>query len=194
MPKNQAADFVFEAAALNRLYRTGWQILGTGLSQESVAGHSFLVCVISFLLSIDMKVDREKVLLMGLFHDFEEARTGDVYKLADLYTITDKKKAVKDSFSPLKNSKHMLSLVEEYNKGISIEAKLVHDADTLALCVVLKQLMENGNVNAGEWLDSNLKSLKTLPGQKLGKIIKKTNSQNWWKKERIILHQSLANK
>src|SRR3989304_6332566 len=135
--KSNQADFLFEAAALKRLKRTGWQILGD--KQESIAEHTFMVVVISYVLAKKFKVNLEKVLMMALFHDFEESRTGDVYKLADLYTKTDKKKAVKDSFSPLKNSKYMLSLVEEYNKGISIEAKLVHDADTLALCVVLKQ-------------------------------------------------------
>ena len=182
-------DFLFEAAALKRLKRTGWQILGD--NQESIAEHTFMVCVISFVLAVKLKADFEKVLIIALFHDFEEARTGDVYKLADLYTQVDKKKAITDAFSKLPQSAKITKLLEEYEKQKTLEAKIVKDADILALCLELKQLIEKGNQNAQEWFTANLEALKLNESKKIGQEIKEGNSQNWWQKERKILHKLL---
>src|SRR3989338_4063680 len=181
-------DFLFEACALKRLKRTGWQILGGG-NTESVAEHSFMVAVIAYVMAAGSNLNLEKILMIALFHDFEETRTGDVYKLADLYTDSNKGKAIRDAFCILPESDKITGLLEEYNRGISMEVKLVKDADTMALCLELKILVENGNLNAQEWLKANLESLKTEAGQELGKALTKSNSQNWWKKQRNILHK-----
>ena len=180
-------DFLFQAAALKRLKRTGWQILGD--NQESIAEHTFMVCIISYVLAIPSKANLEKTLLISLFHDFEEARTGDVYKLADLYTRVDKKKAVADAFSNLPKSDTISKLLGQYEQRSSLEAKIVKDADTLALCFELKLLIEKGNVNAKEWLIANLESLKLDKAKKVGRQLLNSNSQSWWQKERKILHK-----
>ncbi|OGG03965.1 hypothetical protein A2W14_05890 [Candidatus Gottesmanbacteria bacterium RBG_16_37_8] len=187
--KTNPSDFLFEAAALKRLKRTGWQILGE--NQESIAEHTFMVVVISYVLAKKFKVNLEKILIMALFHDFEEGRTGDVYKLADLYTKTDKKKALRDVFSHLEKPKSIIDILKDYHQANTLAAKIVKDADTLALCIELKQLVEKGNIHAKEWLTANLDSLKTSEGKKLGSDLVKTDSQNWWKKERKILHNRL---
>ena len=191
--KSSIIDFLFEASALKRLKRTGWQILGGG-NRESIAEHSYMVAVISYVLSVHSQLNLEKILLMSLFHDFEETRTGDVYKLADLYTRTDKGKAIQDAFSILPQSAKITGLLEEYNQGKSLEAKLVKDADTLALCLELTISIENGNQNAEEWLKANLESLKTEAARELGKALVKSNSQNWWRKQRKILHKMIVKK
>jgi len=70
------AEFLFEIGMLKRSPRTGYQFLGTG--GESVADHSFRTAVIGYVLaSMEPDADRSKVILMCLFHDFPEARTGD---------------------------------------------------------------------------------------------------------------------
>src|SRR3989338_6664055 len=109
-------DFLFEASALKRLKRTGWQILG-GENTESVAEHSFMVAVIAYVMAADSNVNLEKILIMALFHDFEESRTGDVYKLADLYTDSAKEKAITDAFSNLPQSAKITGLLKEYSQG-----------------------------------------------------------------------------
>jgi len=184
--KDRNIDFLFEASALKRLLRTGWQILGT--NRESVAEHSFMVCVISYVIAKEEKTDITDTLLTALFHDFSEARTGDVFRLADLYTEADEKKAEKEVFSAGKHEEIVI-LLDKFRKNKTREAEIVHDADTLALCIELKQSIEHGNINAQEWMDSNLKKLKLRSSQKLGKKLKTTNSQNWWKKEREKLHR-----
>jgi len=188
MKNKKLVNFLFEAATLKRLQRTGWQILGE--NRESIAEHSYLVCVISFVLAKELKADLATVLTMSLFHDFTEARIGDVYKLADLYVKVDVTKATNDAFTSLPQKNELISIIKEYENEKTQEARIVHDADTLALCLELKQLVENGNTNAGEWLDANLERLKLDPSKKLGKMIKSANSQDWWKEERNKLHKS----
>lgn len=186
---NNYINFLFEAATLKRLRRTGWQILGG--NEESVAEHSYMVAVISFLLAIRLKADIKKVLVTALFHDFSEARTGDVYKLADLYVKADENKAMKDALDGLPDSKELINAVNEYEKKETQESKIVHDSDTLALCIELKQLMENGNIHAGEWFEANIESLRLEVSRKLAQELKKSDSQDWWKKEREILHKRM---
>lgn len=190
--KTSLVNFLFEAATLKRLKRTGWQILGA--NDESIAEHSFMVCVIAYTLAQELNADAAKVLLMALFHDFEEARTGDVYRLADLYTKVDKKKASRDAFSNLRNSAKITGLQQEYDNRQTLEAKIVKDSDSLALCLELKQLIEKGNSNANEWLESNLKALKLDLSKKLGRELINSNSQNWWQKERKKLNNLMVYK
>ena len=186
---NNFINFLFEAATLKRLKRTGWQILG--VNEESVAEHSFMVAVISYILANQLKADEKKVLLMALFHDLSETRTGDIYKLADLYVKTDDNKAIKDILNGLPNSKGLIKTINEYEKEETQESKIVHDADTLALCIELKQLMENGNVHAEEWFEANIESLRLDISRQLANQLKKSDSQDWWKKEREILHKRM---
>ena len=116
---NNIINFLFEAATLKRLKRTGWQILGG--NEESVAEHSFMAAVISYVLANQLKADTEKVLLMALFHDLSETRTGDVYKLADLYVKTDEHKANKDALHGLPNSNELIMMIKEYEKEKTLE-------------------------------------------------------------------------
>ncbi|OGG20339.1 hypothetical protein A3D03_02190 [Candidatus Gottesmanbacteria bacterium RIFCSPHIGHO2_02_FULL_40_13] len=189
----KSVKFLFEAATLKRLQRTGWQILGGG-NQESIAEHSYMVCVISIVLAQNLKVNLEKILTMALFHDLSETRIGDIYKLADLYVKTDEKKARRDVFSNLNDDKKTLSILDEYDKKLSLESKLVHDADTLALILELKQMIENGNLNAQEWLSANINCLKLKKSKELAREMETTNSQDWWRKERKTLHRFMNGK
>lgn len=188
MKNQKLANFLFEAATLKRLQRTGWQILGG--NNESIAEHSYMVAVISFTLAESLKIDVERTLLMALFHDFIETRTGDIYKLSDLYVTADEKRAAEDAFSGLTFQNNLIKIIKEYEEEKTLEAKIVHDADTLALCVELKQLIENGNLHAREWYNANLEKLKLTQSKKLAKEIDTTNSQDWWKKEREKIHKS----
>ncbi len=180
-------NFLFEASTLKRLQRTGWQVLGE--NRESIAEHSFMVGIISYVIGKQKNANIEKVLLMALFHDFTETRIGDIYKLADFYVRADVLKAAKDAYESLSYGNELVKITREYEDEENLEAKIVHDADTLALCVELKQLMEKGNTNAKEWFDANLDVLVLDESKSLGRELAKTNSQNWWKKERKAIHK-----
>lgn len=180
-------NFLFEAATLKRLQRAGWQILGE--NEESVAEHSFMVGVISYVLAKQLKADLGKVLLMSLLHDFTETRTGDIYKLADLYVKADVVKAANNVFADLSIRIGAINIIREYEEEKTLEAKIVHDADTLALCLELKQLLEKGSLHAKEWFEGNKKRLSFDISRDLWQEIENTDSQDWWKKEREKIHR-----
>lgn len=188
MKMHKLVNFLFESATLKRLKRTGWQILGG--NEESIAEHSYMVSVISYMLAVKLKADVKKALVMALFHDFTESRTGDVYKLADLYVKVDDKKAIDDAFTKDSTTKEIHDLSVEYEKKTSLESQIVHDADNLALILELKHMMENGNTNAKEWFEANVDRLRLKESKALAKEIKLSNSQDWWKKERQVIHKS----
>ena len=88
------ADFLFEVGMLKRTPRSGFQFLGTG--KETVAEHSLRCAVIGYTLSrMSDKSDTSRVVLMCLFHDLVEARTGDLNYVNKRYVIADEKSAVK---------------------------------------------------------------------------------------------------
>ena len=180
--------FLFEISTLKRLQRTGWQILGSG--GESIAEHSYMVAVISYLLAEQTGADIGETLLMALFHDIEEARTGDVYRLAKLYVTVDKDQARTDALKRLPKRNRIEKLLGEYDQRKTLEAKIVKDADNLSLCLELKMLVEKGNTHAGEWLDANIGALQLKESKDMGNALLKTDSQGWWKKERDIPHNS----
>src|SRR3989338_6829307 len=148
-----------------------------------------MVGVISYIIGKQKNADIEKVLLMALFHDFTESRIGDIYKLADFYVKADVLKAARDAYEGLPDGDGLVKITREYEDEDTLEAKIVHDADTLALCIELKQLIEKGNTNAKEWFEANLDALVLAESKSLGKELAKTNSQDWWKKERKEIHQ-----
>jgi putative hydrolase of HD superfamily len=89
------APFLFEAAMLKHIHRTGYAFLGSG--KESVAAHVYGMSVIAIVLaSMCSDVDMERMLLMCLVHDLPEARTGDANAVHKLYIKRDEDRAMED--------------------------------------------------------------------------------------------------
>lgn len=185
-------SLIYEAAAVKRLKRTGWQILGEG--EEDVGEHSFMTAVIAYFLAKEISQARplnmEKVLTIALFHDFHEARTGDIDKIAKLYVAVDKEKANREIFAGTDNE--LLKALDSYEKRETLEAKIVYEANIIALLVELKLLVEKGNLPAQEWLGANLKRLRLAEAIALARDLAQTNSQDWWKHIRESLHEEFA--
>lgn len=173
------ADFLFEAGMLKRTPRTGFQFLGSG--SESVAEHTLRTVFTAFALSyISPSVDRHKLLLLALFHDFLEARTGDLNYMNKKYTTTDEKKAMEDAIKDLPFEEDLRAIFQELWEQNSLEAKLVKDADNIELLLQLKEQKDLGNPYAEDWIIFTLKRLITHEGKKLAEIIVNTDSTHWW--------------
>jgi putative hydrolase of HD superfamily len=77
-------DYFFEAGALKRLPRTGW--LNAGIKHpESVAEHSHRTGLIGAVLAVMEGADAAKVALMGVVHDTQETRVGDIAYIGRRY-------------------------------------------------------------------------------------------------------------
>src|SRR3989304_1485801 len=77
-PPPAAADpWLADLLVLKRTPRSGWFRIGVG-HPESVADHSFAVGLLAWRQARAPGCAGGKALLMGLLHDFHEARLGDI--------------------------------------------------------------------------------------------------------------------
>jgi len=173
---NDLTNIVFEAAVVKRLRRTGWQILGG--HEEGVGEHSFMTAVIAYFVAKQKSVNIETVLTMAIFHDFHEARTGEVDKIHTYYITRDQARANWDIFESLDTD--LLHTLQQYEEKQSLEARICYEANIVAFLVEAKLLMERGHTHAEEWFDANTKRLRMEEMQQLAHTIKTTSSQAWW--------------
>ncbi len=179
-------NFLFEAGMLKKTPRTGYQFLGTG--EESVADHSFRMTIIGYILAGEIPgADRNKTVLMCLFHDLHEARTGDQNYVNKRYNTVNEKKAVSHMTAGLSFGKEIAGLTDEFNLGESLEATIAKDADQLDLILELKEQKDLGNKYADEWLFYAKKRLINDKARELAEEILKTDHTEWWFDKRIDL-------
>jgi putative hydrolase of HD superfamily len=133
--------FYFEFAHLKGLYRQGWLARGMAPEQcESVAEHSFGVALTALVLAerIFPELDLLKVLRMALIHDMGEIYAGDIIP-GDQISDEEKNQLERDSvirtFGLLTNGTDYIDLWEEYERGISPEAKFVRQIDKLEMAL-----------------------------------------------------------
>jgi len=175
----RVVEFLFEVGMLKKTPRTGYQFLGSG--KESVADHSFRTAVIGYVLATqEPEADLNKVVLMCLFHDFPETRTGDQNYVNKRYVKADEKGALRDQVDALPFADDVIALTNEFNEDITLEAQLAKDADQLDLILELKEQLDFGNPNATDWLDFAVKRLFTEKARNMAGEILETDSTNWW--------------
>ncbi len=172
-------NFLFEVGMLKKTPRTGYRFLGSG--HESVADHSFRMAVIGYILAGQVsEADVGKTVLMCLFHDLHEARTGDQNYVNKRYNHIDEKAAVNDLTGNTPFKDEIVTLIDEFNRCESLEARLAKDADQIDLIMELKQQMDLGNKYAVEWLHYAQKRIITENAKNLVKEILQTDSTDWW--------------
>lgn len=177
------ADFLFEVGMLKRTPRSGFQFLGSG--DETVAEHSLRCATIGYVLAkLSGKVNTERVVLMCLFHDLVEARTGDLNYVNKRYVKADEEAAVRDMTAGLPFGEEIRQLTKEFNERSTVEAKLANDADQLEIILELKELGDLGNRYAADWITSAMKRLRTDEGKRLARSILNTDFSAWWFKEK----------
>ena len=189
-------NLIYEAANVKRMLRTGWQRLGD--NEEGVGEHSFMTAVIAYLLAKkinatkedERKVSMEKIMVMSIFHDFHEGRTGEMDKVAKLYMTRHEDKANIDIFSGVDDE--LLQLLNEYEAKRTLEALVVYEANVIAFGVECKILMERGNTHAKEWMDANSLRVRLPESVELMNLLATTDSQDWWKDIRASIHEEFA--
>ena len=148
-------ETLIELQRLKRLDRTGWTLRGLPNGTESVASHSFGVCVTAMLLADAMKergldINCERVLRMALIHDWAETRVGDMPKTATEYFGAETRRnaetlAFADIVKELQTSEFdYKTLYQEYEQRSSLEARVVKAADVIDLLVEAHALEHAG--------------------------------------------------
>jgi putative hydrolase of HD superfamily len=176
--EQRLADFLFEVGMLRKTPRTGYQFLGSGA--ENVAEHSFRTAVLGYVLAGMAGADQNKTVMLCLFHDLHEARTGDFNYVSRRYNQCDRVQALKDCLKGTGLTAALLGLWTELEAVESPESQLAQDADQLDLILNLKEELDLGNAYAGKWFDCSLQRLRTEQGKKLAEVIRETDHADWW--------------
>jgi putative hydrolase of HD superfamily len=177
------ANFLFEVGMLSRTPRSGYQFLGSG--KESVAEHILRTVFVGYTLcKMDDSLDELRVLKMCVFHDLPEARTGDMNYVNKKYVDVDEAKAINELTDGLFFGGDIRSAIDEFNAKETKEALVARDADQIALILQLKECGDLGNKYSEEWINFALQRLTTENGKKLSERITKTDSCQWWFKEK----------
>lgn len=175
------AEFMMEACFLKHIPRSGYQYLGTG--KESVAEHVYAATMFAYLFShLEPEADALKLLSMSLLHDLPEARVGDLNYVQKHYVQADEKSALADALESLPFNRNIFDLIEEYDACETLEAKLAHDADQLALIIDLKYLKDRGHHTPDTWLPHVEERLKTDVGVQVATALLSENWDGWWRK------------
>ena len=177
------ADLLFEVGMLCKTPRSGYQFLGSG--KESVAEHILRTVFVGYCLcKLNGKLDEFRVLKMCILHDLPEARTGDMNYVNKKYVTVDEEKAVQELTEGLFFGEDIRQAIKEFNAKETLEARIVRDADQLALILQLKEYGDLGNKYSEEWIRYALQRLSTEEGKKLAEQILQTDSSNWWFKDK----------
>jgi putative hydrolase of HD superfamily len=175
-------NLFFEVGSLRKIARSHRQILLTDDISDNIASHSFRVAIIAYFLAQLEKVDVNKTIIMALFHDLSETRSGDQNWVHKRYVKVFEDEIIKDQLSDLTENNQLLAIMREYHERKTPESKVAKDADLLDQILLLKEYALNGNKEAETWLQRKepQKRLQTQSAKKLAKKLYKTNPHNWW--------------
>ena len=182
-------NFLSTVITLKRIPRSGWITHGVSLLDvESVADHTFATCAISLLLTDleqrrGLRVNAERVLRIATLHDLAEALTFDISKSYLTY-LGERGRAMKNeietsawkylarSIGSVSLSNGYTRLQRQYVNNVTVEARIVHAADSIDILLQIIELRRIGypaNLIEGLWKetvkkvnDSPIRSVKDL--------------------------------
>jgi putative hydrolases of HD superfamily len=174
-------DYFFEAGTLKRLLRTGW--LNAGVKHpETIAEHSHRTGLIGAVLAVMEGADPAKVAFMGVVHDTQETRIGDIAYIGRRYLkAADNRDVTEDQTTgaPPAVREALAAIVDEIESYETKEAIIHRDADKLECLFQAIEYRETGNTNMQQFYDSMLGDLVTESAKKIAYSATRGNSQRW---------------
>ncbi|WP_075734899.1 HD domain-containing protein [Streptomyces acidiscabies] len=169
------ANFLYEAGTLKQTRRSGWWLAGVK-DPESVADHSWRTSLIATLIAKLEGADPARAALLAVWHDSQEARTGDVNHLGKRYVTgeADPLTVTGDQVAgmPQVLAEAVRELVGEYEDMESPEAICARDADKLECMIQGVEYRDQGYANAQ-------RRIVTESGQALADAVLATGSLDW---------------
>ena len=173
------ADLLFESNMLKSIPRSGFAFLGAG--HESVAEHVYSATFIAWVMArLVPEADALRLVGMCLIHDLPEARMGDLNSVQKEYVTADETAAIRQATARLPFGDAITDLLEAFNAGETVEAKLARDADYLSFVIELKALSDKGHATADKWLAHVLPRITTETGKQLADAVMATRWDAWW--------------
>jgi putative hydrolase of HD superfamily len=177
------ANFLFEIGTLRKLPRAHRQTLLTADVTDNISSHSYRVAITGYLLAKAAGADAAKVVMMCLFHDTPEARSGDQNWVHKKYVKVFEDEIIKDQLTDLVPDNEILKIMDEYCERKTLEATIAKDADLIEQNLLLREHANSGNEEAKVWLKGaeQGKRLSTQVAKDLLKEISHTKTHDWWK-------------
>jgi putative hydrolase of HD superfamily len=150
-------DLLFEVQLLDRVPRSGYVLRGVA-EPESVTEHTWHVLFLVWLLGARIDgIDVSRAVEIALVHDLAELRIGDLPRTSNRYFPEGAKKvaeaaAMADILAPL--PERALRLYEEYQQGVTPEARLVKACDKLQLMLKVATYEKWGTGALAEFWDN----------------------------------------
>lgn len=174
-------DYFFEAGTLKRLPRTGW--LNAGIKHpETIAEHSYRTGLIGAVLAMMEGADPAKVAFMGVVHDTQETRIGDIAYIGRRYLqAADNRDVTADQTAdaPPAVREALTAIVDEIESYETLESIIHRDADKLECLFQAIEYRETGNTNMQQFYDSMLAHLRTPAARRIANEAISGNSQRW---------------
>ena len=159
-------EALYEFNHLKSLYRQGWLRVGIPKEQcESVADHSMGVTLLALFLADEFfpELDKSRLILMGLLHDFGEIYAGDLVpgqlSLEEKHTL--ERESVERVFSRLPKGKDYLAIWEEFEAQETAEAKFMKEIDRLEMGIQASVYEQEKLGDLSVFFDSTDKALST---------------------------------
>lgn len=158
-------EVFYEFNHLKSLYRQGW--LRAGIPKEhceTVAEHSLGVALLALFLAGEFpELDKDKLVLMGLLHDFGEIYAGDI--VPGKMSLEEKhgleRKSVERVFSRLPRGQDYLAAWEEFEEGKTAEARFMKEIDRLEMGLQASVYEHEGMGDLSVFFDSTDRALTT---------------------------------
>ena len=159
-------EVFYEFNHLKALYRQGW--LRHGISKEhceTVAEHSLGVALLALFLADEhfLELDKGKLILMGLLHDFGEIYAGDIVpgkmSLEEKHEL--ERKSVERVFLRLSKGKDYLAIWQEFEESQTAEARFMKEIDRLEMGLQASVYEAEGVGDLSVFFDSADKALVT---------------------------------
>ncbi|MGX8850919.1 HD domain-containing protein [Amedibacillus sp. YH-ame10] len=133
--------------------------------RESVAEHSWMMSLMAYFMKDEFpEVDMNKVMVMCILHDLGEAFTGDIptFEKTEKHEEIEKEKLYAWVHSlPGDYSKEMISLYEEMEQQVTIEAKIYKAIDGL------EAVIQHNASDLSTWIPHEYELNKTYANDKV---------------------------
>lgn len=146
--KSDLVSFFRVVCNLKKIKRSGWIHKSNISSPESVADHSYSMCMMSMVLSEIIDLDTEHIMKMANLHDLAESFVGD--NMPDKISYEEKvlleDKAMRKIISKLPSFLRgkYLDIWNEYIDNRTVSAKFVHNMDKLEMALQAKEYEFDG--------------------------------------------------
>jgi len=141
--KSDLVSFFRVVCNLKKTKRSGWIHKSDISTPESVADHSYSMCMMSMVLSDMIDLDTEHIMKMANLHDLAESFVGD--NMPDKISYEEKvlleDKAMIKIISKLPSFLRgkYLDIWNEYIDNSTVSAKFVHNMDKLEMALQAKE-------------------------------------------------------